>query len=473
MRLKKRNILLLFFPLVFFFSLRVIFDRDLGLHLRVGEEIFKNRSPIFGNPLGLYFTDHPYVYHSWLSQLFLFLIYHKVGLLGLTFFYAFLTTAAMLTIYEICLEKGQQKFNPLFLAILTPFVVFTSGLRIRVITFLFLSLLYLLLLRIEKGDKRLALLIPPLFTLWANLHGGFLMGLIFLLLLCVYELIQFKLPARPIFLLKIFIASSVFCLLNPYGFGVFIQPLQLTTAPVFFRLNLDWRPLPSDINTLVFSSLFVLLVFWYKEKISAKDIFLFFCLFFLSILTSRFFLMLVLVSLPILVQIFEMIGKQPWFKESIRTPPVLLALGVFLITISFKQSFQIVRIAWAYRSIENYATALEPPMPFKAIKFIKEKAISEKMLNDFNWGSFLLWQLPERKIFVDGRMDMFVIDGNHFLTDYWQMVSAEGKWLELLEKYEFEAVFLEKTFPLVKILPFLPEWKKVYEDNLAVIVIKE
>ena len=78
-------------------------------------------------------------------------------------------------------DEGGKGSSLFLLALLTPLVVLTSGLRIRAITFLFLAILHLLLLKTKK-EKRLGFLIPPLFVLWVNLHGGFLMGLLFLLL---------------------------------------------------------------------------------------------------------------------------------------------------------------------------------------------------------------------------------------------------------------------------------------------------
>lgn len=472
MRSNKRKTLFLFL-LIFFFSLRVVFDPDLGLHLRIGEEVFKTKSPIFGNPFGLYFRDYPYIYHSWLSQLIIFLIHKSFGLYGLSFFYAILSTLTMFILHKICIEKVKTKNQLLFLVFLTPLIIFVSGLRIRAVTFLFLAILYLLLLKIEKGEKRVAFLIPPLFTLWTNLHGGFLMGLIFLLLWSVSEMVQFKLPNKAFFPFKLLVLSFLFSLLNPYGIGVYTQPLRMIGMPILFKLNLDWQPLSSEFTSLFLCLFFVILIFFFKEKVSSKDQFLFFSLFFLTIFISRFFLMLILVFLPLLVQIFAFVKTRRWFKDAVRSPLVLLSLLVFLLSVFLKQSFQIGKMVWAYQSIENYASSLNPPLPFKATKFIKERRVPERTLNDFNWGSFLLWQLPKRKIFVDGRMDTFVIKGKPFLIDYWKMIAAEEDWERLLEKYQIEAVFLSKTYPLAKILPLLPRWKKLYEDDLSLVLIKE
>lgn len=472
MRCKNSWIIFFFLFLVFFFSLRVIFDTDLGLHLRIGEQIYKAKGPIYGNPFGLYFRDYQYVYHSWLSQLIIFLIFKNFGLYGLNIFYAFLSGLTMFVLHKICLEKGESKNHLLLLAFLTPLVVFVAGLRTRAITFLFLAVLYFLLLKIEKGERRWAFLIPLIFTFWANLHGGFLMGLFFLLLWLIFEIGQFKLSGKFLLLFQSLIFSFFFSLLNPYGIGVYAYPLRMLANSIMFKTIMDWQPLTSDSTVLLFGLLFTALIFLFKAKISPKEQFLFFSLFFLSVFVSRFFLMVVLVTIPILMQFFEFVKKHRRYKDSLRSFPVLFSSAICLLSIFLNQSFQIVKMVWANQSIENYAASLALPMPYKAIKFVKGKDLPQNLLNDYNWGSFLLWQLPQRKIFVDGRMDTFVINGLPFLGDYLQMVYAQGDWQGLLEKYQVEAVFLDKTLPLAKILPLIPPWKKIYEDELAVILTK-
>jgi len=471
MKSNKKALLALF--LIFFFSLRAIFDPDLGLHLRIGEQIFKTKALIYGNSFGLYFKNYSYVYHSWLSQLIIFLIYKASGLYGLNFFYALLSVLTVFVLHKICVEKGKAKNPLLILAFLTPLIVFISGLRTRAITFLFLVILHLLLLKIEKGQRKLAFLIPFLFAFWANLHGGFLMGLILLLLWLIFETIQFRLATKVLLLFKILALSLLFCLLNPYGIGVYTYPLRMIITPVIFRTITDWQPLSAHAAAFFVGLSFAFVIFLFKKIISLRNQFLFFTLFFLAVFNSRFFLMVIFVTLPLLAEIFDFVKNRKWFRSAIRSFPVLFSLTICFLSIFLKQSFQIAKMAWAYQSIENYASSFDPPMPFKAIKFIKEKELPGEMLNDYNWGSFLLWQLPQRKIFVDGRMDTFVIEDKPFLEDYLQMVNAEEGWEQVLEKYQIKAVFLEKSFPLVKILPLLPEWKKVYEDDLAVILIKE
>ncbi|MBL7159411.1 hypothetical protein ISS85_02975, partial [Candidatus Microgenomates bacterium] len=267
-------------------------------------------------------------------------------------------------------------------------------------------------------------------------------------------------------------ASILFCLFNPYGIGVYTQPLKMMTTPAIFKNITDWQPLSAHPTALLIGLVFVFLVFLFKNIISQKDQFLFFCMFFLAVFSSRFFLMVVFITLPLLVVMLNFIKNKSWFRKAIKSPLVLLSLTIFFLSIFLKQSFQILEMVWVYQSMENYASSLNPPIPYQAIEFIKEKNLSKKMLNDYNWGSFLLWQLPERKIFVDGRMDTFVIQGKPFLEDYLPIIFAEKGWKQLLEKYEIEVIFLEKKFPLAKILPLLPEWKKVYEDEMAVILTR-
>ena len=53
----------------------------------------------------------------------------------------------------------------------------TKTIRQQVFSFLFFAGLLLTCMRVERGQRALLAIIPPLFALWANFHGGWLVGL--------------------------------------------------------------------------------------------------------------------------------------------------------------------------------------------------------------------------------------------------------------------------------------------------------
>jgi hypothetical protein len=115
--------------------------------------------------------------------------------------------------------------------------------------------------------------------------------------------------------------------------------------------------------------------------------------------------------------------------------------------------------------------------PVKAVEFIRASGLSGsglsgsglsgRMLNDYVYGGYLIWALPEHKVFMDGRADVYEWTG--VLDDFadWAMLRSDPK--HLLEKYRVDFCLLEKTAPMARVLPFVPGWKQVYSDERSVI----
>ena len=56
------------------------------------------------------------------------------------------------------------------------------------------------------------------------------------------------------------------------------------------------------------------------------------------------------------------------------------------------------------------------------------------MLNEFVWGGYLMWALPEDKVFIDGRADVYDWTGVFMEFGRWAMVQDDPR--RLLDKYK-------------------------------------
>ena len=131
---------------------------------------------------------------QWLSELTFFRISEVIGPTGLTVLYAVLITAPLAILLWLCRRKGWAMliavtafYFPGLLAVIHP--------RAAGFTVMIFSLLVALLavdwrVRAGHGSRRLSrwgagLAIVALFALWANLHGGFIAGLLLIGLLTI------------------------------------------------------------------------------------------------------------------------------------------------------------------------------------------------------------------------------------------------------------------------------------------------
>jgi hypothetical protein len=88
------------------------------------------------------------------------------------------------------------------------------------------------------------------------------------------------------------------------------------------------------------------------------------------------------------------------------------------------------------------------------------------VLNDYAFGGYLIFAgIPT---FIDGRGELY---GGQFIARYNRDLSLAdlGDFLKLLDQYKFGATLLAPDTPAVALLDRLPDWQRVYSDDVAVV----
>jgi hypothetical protein len=88
------------------------------------------------------------------------------------------------------------------------------------------------------------------------------------------------------------------------------------------------------------------------------------------------------------------------------------------------------------------------------------------LLNDYAFGGYLIFAgIPT---FIDGRSELY---GGAFIERYNRDIALADldDFLKLLDQYKIAATLLEPSTPAVALLDRLPDWKRVYGDDVAVV----
>ncbi|WLA62941.1 hypothetical protein [Bradyrhizobium diazoefficiens] len=88
------------------------------------------------------------------------------------------------------------------------------------------------------------------------------------------------------------------------------------------------------------------------------------------------------------------------------------------------------------------------------------------VLNDYSFGGYLIFAgIPT---FIDGRGELY---GGPFIDRYNRAVALVdlGDFLKLLDEYKIGATLLAPRTPAVAMLDRLPQWQRVYSDDVAVV----
>ena len=82
----------LFFIIIFCLSLKPVFDPDFGWHLGTGRFIVTRHQIPQTDIFSFSLPNHPYIAHSWLTDVIIFSIYSITKLWGTSIFFALITT---------------------------------------------------------------------------------------------------------------------------------------------------------------------------------------------------------------------------------------------------------------------------------------------------------------------------------------------------------------------------------------------
>src|SRR5277367_5638118 len=226
------------------FSPAVLGDGDTFSHLATGEWIIANGAPPRADPFSHSMPGAQWVAHEWLSEVLLSLAFHLGGWSGV----ALLTGAAAASAALIVGLSAARELRG------APLVA-TVGLGLGLITASLLARPHMLalpiaaawsagLLAVRDRGRAPPLALAALMTLWANIHGGFIFGLILIGPFALEALAEAPAGARlatarawtPFGL-----AALAAALINPYGVEALILPFRLIGIENLSRIS-EWRP---------------------------------------------------------------------------------------------------------------------------------------------------------------------------------------------------------------------------------------
>ncbi len=490
---KAFNISLGSFPfiIVFIGSLYNPGDPDLGWHLKYGEYFFKTGRILRDNTFSILMPDYNWANTSWGTDLITYVTYNVGGFLGLTLLSAFAVTltfyffskSAKLTVWD------QIFIFPLLLYLLSP--INSVSFRGQQLSLLFLGILFYVLSFYPKRQKILYILIP-LFLLWANIHGQFLLGLVMLFLwimtvifqktfvdirrkYLVQSLISNFLENKKeiLSLLLIFLVSLAATFINPFGLGVHKDALSHISSPLLKNIV---EYLPFSYMSTAWWNHVVLAIFLvvglvylcFKEKISRQFpvIISGLFLFMLSFSVRRYAWPAYYLILPLLKPLTGFFRPDSKKATNISTTVLLF---VFLATTLYgKLPFdKYVKFNWS-EYCKNKFILCSP----KSARYLEDKKIANNLFSLYGWGGYLIWNHLGVKPTIDGRMHMWRDQsGKSGFEEYY----AIEQNLKDIDKSSYKVAYMAPDKPVYNRLVDLTKkgkWKVIYKDNVSGIFIR-
>jgi hypothetical protein len=186
-----------------------------------------------------------------------------------------------------------------------------------------------------------------------------------------------------------------------------------------------------------------------------------------------FFLLL---SIPLAADLIQL--AVAWMVErgsTFRRHPIQWLFGVLMalaLGMAWLGADHLERVALSGMEPEQFFASTEYPM--QAVQWIREhrRELGTKLYNDYGLGGFLLWWLPNEKIFIDGRMPAWRIGDRWIFYDYVALTSWDAPALGVLAKYGVDWAITATDGPIDRVLRGMHGWSIRYEDEKVRIFVK-
>jgi hypothetical protein len=476
----ERAAAIIIFTLLFAMATRIPVDTDMWWHLRAGEYTLTH-GMIYADPFSFTRLGVEWTNHSWGAQIILYGIWKVFGSLGLAIYTAGLATAGMWFVYRTCSGNVYLRAFALVIGAATAAVFWSP--RPQMISF-FLSTVILYLLYLQKQKKIDHLwLIPPIMLVWGNLHAGFAIGFLFLMGAMAGETLEniFNptredlVPWTGIRKLALVTGVSVAAIcVNPYGLKMLAVPIQTISIGALQNFIQEWNS-PNFHERQVWPFAFLILGLFgaagaSKKRLGWTDFILSSGTAFLGLVAGRNIAVFAVVATPVLTHhVNDILVERGWNLRPVqRVTPSQARFNMVLIGAIMLAAGAKVALVLDAKTIEE---TQRENLPVAVTEYLKTAHLSGRMFNSYNWGGYLLFNLPDQAVFADGRTDLY---GDEFLThDYVQTAVGAPGWRETLDRYQISFVVMEANSGLARYLRSEPGWKLNYEDEQAAVFVRE
>lgn len=421
--LKKSIVIGIFIVAVCFALLTPTRDNDLFWHLATGRWIVEHKTLPEADPFAFttslkaqeeFVRAKVILTQYWLANVLQYGIFSFSGFQGIIVLRVLIVLLTLLVIFAHLRRRGLYTVTSLLILLPLAFVLINyKGDRPNQMTFLFLALFLFLMDAFKNGEKK-GYLLPVVYVLWANIHGGFILGGAIAGLVIAAEL------CRPLFFrahilnkkLILFMGLTFMAgFLNPNGYHViysmFFEASKTQTASIgeskgpFYFISTGnylyvWIQGISSFFALSYLLSRLYLQFTLRRDsllLAMDEILILLLLIFLSFTSIRYIPLFVIALVPIVSPLFYGRFQDLAIKLSRYFIPELLIATASIWAISVAYNDSLVKNA----AVSSY-------YPDDAVQFIKERNIKGRFFNYYDWGGYLIWQFyPEQFVFIDGR----------------------------------------------------------------------
>lgn len=460
-----------------------VLDPDSWWHLRVGRWVLEHgRLP----PHDLFtytVPDHAWLDHEYLTEVLMSLVGDRYGLLGISLAFGLATWLGFLLVAAACRPVRRPYVIAgmgLFLAVLAGNPIW--GPRPQMITFALASLELLWLRGFLDGSSRAIFWFPLVAAAWANLHGGWPVAFLFLLLAVGAEAWRRLTGSRgettgvrrlPV-LLAVAALSLVAVLANPRGAEILAYPFHTVASAAQQAVIVEWRsPDLQHLELWPFWAMLLLLAAGLAlGRPGSFDVLLALAGAALALESVRHLPLFVAATTPVLVSCWS----DAWQRLSVRPrrlsrpPPARLMTAATAAVLAVVTAGTVATVAQGLGRQEALIGRLFPVAAADWLALHPE--VGTRMFNEYGWGGYLAYRFypePNRRVYVFGEA---LLMGDQQLWRYQRIQDVRPEWRRLLDDERVDYAVLRPGSALAQAVESQADWRLVYRDPTAVVYVR-
>jgi hypothetical protein len=321
---------------------------------------------------------------------------------------------------------------------------------------------------IAAADRRAApsFWLVPLMALWANLHGGFVFGLVLIGPIALDTVLGADAASRKPLMLRWFafgVAALAAGCCTPYGWDSLLASQKILALGGALPLIMEWKP--ADFGSLGAFEICLLLgiglALFRGVKLPPMRIVLLLGLVHMALAQGRAAEVLALLAPLILA---APLARQIGGADAANSNAAQPARGVLFAGIAIA----LVAGTVVYASVHRFAPHMRGS-PVNAVAELKKLNLA-RVFNDYDFGGYLISSGVAP--FIDGRTELY---GEKFFVDH---NAASGlmepdNLFRLLDAYQIEATLMRTQSAATKLLDHVDGWQKIYSDDIATIHLRK
>ncbi|MBI5676802.1 MAG: hypothetical protein HZC48_13460 [Nitrospirae bacterium] len=468
---------------------------DLWWHIATGKYIVENHSLPQKDPFLFTSSNTPSERKSiilkgyWLSQVFFYEVFSIGDMKGIILLRAIFLLGFLYFVFLTIKKQGVHDIVAL-LAVSGVFwyTLIAEGERPQLFTFFIFSVIYYLIEDYRRNRCWKVYLVPVLIMVLSNMHPGYIICFILLLMYLAGESIRYLFrevrrdnAVKGLFLISVL--SFLFSYLNPNHWDVLVHLVSTSfftkdtmnvveMLPPFKLYSMKMIPVDYPYIIFLFLSLLSLL---FIRKTGLVHMLLLIAFTLISMSAYRFLMFYLCVSAPVVARV-SVFAKDK--NACARLVGFLKAKeGLVYIIVSMTGVFLIITASVSLAGFRFQGNELFF-LPKNAADFLSKVEIKGNMYNEYGFGGYLTWRLyPEKMAFIDTRSlepDVtYEYRGVAFAIDRPYL-----SWRNIMKKYNISYVVTLPLWQNGKIMPIVEElldsedWALIYTDQLTLIFVK-